>query len=328
MQIENDFLDIVMKKIVLVISLFALMACQDKKEKEIANIPMSFETVRFDSLFFKTPAEKLPELRKKFPFFFTSNIDDEEWIEIQQDSLRQELFKEVQKNIGDFSEEKKEIKSLFQHIKYYFPNFQPPKVITLTSEVDYQSRVIYADSLLLIGIDNYLGENHHFYENIQKYIRFELKKEFLVIDLAEAFADKLVPRRQHLTFLDNMVYEGKKLYLTEKLLPKKSEVDILKYDTTKWKWTMENESEIWRYFIENDLLYQTDKKLLNRFIYPAPFSKFYLELDSESPGGVGRFIGLQIVKSFMEKHEQTSMIEMLAMKPDELFKQSFYKPKK
>lgn len=317
-----------MKKSLLLIGLLILTACGDKKEKEIAQIPIQVEIVRFDSLFFTTPSEKISELRKTYPFFFTSNISDGEWIEIQKDSLRQALYKEVQKNVGNLSKEKKEIKDLFQHLKYYFPNFQAPKVITLTSEVDYQSRVIYADSLLLIGIDNYLGENHHFYENIQKYIRFELQKENIVIDIAESFADKLVPRRQYLTFLDNIIYEGKKLYLTEILLPKKSEAEILKYDKTKWRWTVENESQIWRYFIDNELLYQTDKKLLNRFIYPAPFSKFYLELDSESPGGVGRFIGLQIVKSFMEKNEQISIIEMLTMKPEELFKQSFYKPKK
>ncbi|MDO4228197.1 MAG: gliding motility lipoprotein GldB [Capnocytophaga sp.] len=317
-----------MKKIFLLAGLLAFVACGDKKEKEIAQIPMEVKTIRFDSLFFSSPAEKIPELRKEFPFFFTSNITNEEWIEIQQDSLQKALFKEVQKNVGDFTKEKKEIKNLFQHIAYYFPKFQPPKVITLTSEVDYQSRVIYADSLLLIGIDNYLGENHHFYENIQKYIRFELTKENIVIDIAESFADKLVPRLQYLTFLDNMIYEGKKLYLMQMLLPKKSEAEILKYDKTKWKWTEENESQIWRYFVEGNLLYQTDKKLLNRFIYPAPFSKFYLELDNESPGGVGRFIGLQIVKAFMKKHNQMSMIEMLSMKPDELFKQSFYKPKK
>ncbi|MDO5104845.1 gliding motility lipoprotein GldB [Capnocytophaga sp.] len=317
-----------MKRLFLCVGLLAFIGCQDKKEKEIASISVPFETVRFDSLFFETPADKLPELRKEFPFFFTSNIDDKEWIDIQKDTLRQELYQEVRKHIGNFASEKKEIKNLFQHIKYYFPNFKAPKVITLTSEVDYQSRVIYADSLLLIGIDNYLGENHYFYENIQKYIRFELKKEYIVIDLAEAFAEKLIPRYQYLTFLDNIIYEGKKLYLIERLLPKKSQADILKYETLKWKWATENESQIWRYFIENDLLYQTDKRLLNRFVYPAPFSKFYLELDNESPGGVGRFVGLQIVQSFMEKNSQTSLIEMLAMKSDELFKKSSYKPKK
>lgn len=317
-----------MKHFFLLLCGIVLTSCENKKEKEIKQIPMEFETIRFDSIFYTTPPEKLVDLKEKYPFFFTSNISDSKWIEIQKDSLNQAVFKEIQKEIGDFSKQRNEIKSLFQHLKYYFPQFQPPKVFTVTSEVDYQSRVIYADSLLLIGTDNYLGENHPFYENFQKYIRAELKKEYIIIDVAESFANELVPRKQYLSFLDNMIYEGKKLYLMSLLLPKKTEADILKYSSDKWEWAVANEVQIWRYFIENELIYQTDKRLLNRFIYPAPFSKFYLELDNESPGQIGRFIGLQIVKSFVAKYPETSIIEIMTMEPDTLFKQSLYKPKK
>ena len=315
-------------KIIFCLVMVSLVGCTDKKEKEIAQIPIDLKTIRFDSLFFTTSPNEFPKLREAFPFFLTSNISNSEWIEIQQDSLRKALFFEIQKNINDFSKERKDIKNLFQHIKYYFPEFTPPKVVTLTSEVDYRSRVIYADSLLLIGIDNYLGENHHFYENIQKYIRAEMKKENIVIDIAEVFSEKLTPYYQSLTFLDNLIYEGKKQYLISLLLPQKSEYDILKYSEEKWEWAKVNEEQIWRYFIDNELLYSTDKKLLNRFMDPAPFSKFYLELDTESPGQIGKFIGLQIVKSFAEKNTQISVNELLTIKSEEIFKNSFYKPKK
>lgn len=320
-----------MKSLLKIICGFALVlciACTDKKETEIAQIPIDLKVIRFDSLFATASPEKIPLLRSQYPYFLTSNISDAEWIEIQQDSLRKVMFSEIQNTIKDFSKERKEIKRLFQHIKYHYPKFTPPKVVTLTSEVDYRSRVIYADSLLLVGVDNYLGENHRFYESIQKYIRFELKKENIIIDIAEAFSEILVPHYQPLTFLDYLIYEGKKLYLIELFLPEKKEYQILKYSKDKWEWAKANEQQIWRYFVDNQLLYQTDKKLLNRFIAPAPFSKFYLELDAESPGQVGRFMGLQIVKVFAEKNRQTSLAEILAMKPDELFKKSFYKPKK
>ena len=124
-----------------------------------------------------------------------------------------------------------------------------------------------------------------------------------------------------------MVYEGKKLYLEHLLLPKRPLSDLLRYNTKKYDWAEANESEIWRYFIEKELLYQTDKKLLTRFIYPAPFSKFYLELDNESPGQIGRYIGLKIVEAYAEKHKDEPVAKLLAMKPDELFKLSQYKPK-
>jgi energy-coupling factor transporter ATP-binding protein EcfA2 len=92
-------------------------------------------------------------------------------------------------------------------------------------------------------------------------------------------------------------------------------------------WCQENESYIWRYFIEKELLYSTDSKLPNRFTNMAPFSKFYLEIDNESPGRVGQWIGWQIVRSFMQNNK-VSMQEMIKMDAKELFKKSKYKPKK
>lgn len=311
----------------LCIGFFTACRQMSEEEKKINQIPMKVEVTRFDSLF-NTPSEKLSQLTQNYPFMFPHNIPDSVWVNKQKDTLQQELYEEVSKQFRDFTQERKSIEEVFRHIKYYFPKFQPPKVITLTSDVDYHSRVIYADSLLLIGLDNYLGKDHRFYENIQKYIRFEFEKKYLPVDVAEVFTEQMVPQRQHISFLDAMVYEGKKLYLMHKLLPQESEADVLKYDNQKWKWAEANESEMWRYFIENELLYQTDKRLLSRFIHPAPFSKFYLELDQESPGQAGRYIGLKIVDSFMKNHPKATLTEMLAMKPEELFKQSRYKPKK
>ena len=84
---------------------------------------------------------------------------------------------------------------------------------------------------------------------------------------------------------------------------------------------------MWRYFIEKKLLYDTDQKLIPRFINPAPFSKFYLEIDNESPGRVGSWIGWQIVRSFMENNE-VSLEQLLQMDAKEIFERSKYKPKK
>jgi hypothetical protein len=84
---------------------------------------------------------------------------------------------------------------------------------------------------------------------------------------------------------------------------------------------------MWRYFIEKKLLYDTDQKLIPRFINPAPFSKFYLEIDNESPGKVGSWVGWQIVRAFMENNE-VSLQQLLQMDYKELFEKSKYKPKK
>ena len=84
---------------------------------------------------------------------------------------------------------------------------------------------------------------------------------------------------------------------------------------------------MWSYFINDNLLYDSDPKLANRFINPAPFSKFYLEIDNESPGRVGAWLGWQIVKSYMDNNA-TSLTDLLKMDAKELFEKSKYKPKK
>ncbi|WP_424651483.1 gliding motility lipoprotein GldB [Capnocytophaga gingivalis] len=310
----------------LFILLIALTAC-DRTERAISQIPMEVKVLRMDSIFFHTPVEELPLIKAKYPLFFPENTTDEEWAKKQSDSLQKELFSEINKTFGDFSDQKKTIKSICQHIKYYFPQFTPPKVVTLTSDVDYSSRVIYADSLLLIGVDNYLGSKHRFYSDMEAYIAQELDKKYLPVDVALSFAEAIIPSSRNTTFLDTMIHEGKVLYLAHKFLPTVSEEDLLKYTSEKYQWTEENEAQIWRYFIENQLLYSTDRKILTRFIDMAPFSKFYLELDNQSPGGVGRYIGLRIVTQYMEKHPDA--LQKLGIIPtEELFKEANYKPKK
>jgi uncharacterized protein YjaZ len=78
--------------------------------------------------------------------------------------------------------------------------------------------------------------------------------------------------------------------------------------------------------VENEYLYSTETRLNQRFLDPAPFSKFGLELDNESPGRLGRYIGWQIVRSFMENNE-INLKQLLTMPEEEIFKKSNYKPR-
>ena len=63
------------------------------------------------------------------------------------------------------------------------------------------------------------------------------------------------------------------------------------------------------FFVSKELLYSTDPELIKRFISPAPFSKFYLNIDVDSPGQIGQWLGLQIVKAYQMK-ERKSIVEL------------------
>ncbi|OWW24456.1 gliding motility lipoprotein GldB [Zobellia sp. OII3] len=307
----------------------SFIGCKEsvKLSEDVKKIKLDVQIDRFDKEFAAARPEDLPVLKKKYPYLFPKQYSDSVWIAKMQDTVQVELLDEVEKAFSDFSEEEQSLELLFKHIKYYFPQFDAPKVVTVTSDVDYSNRVILTDTLLLIGLDNYLGADHRFYVDIQKYIRADLDKRYLTVDVASAFAKKVVPAPNDRSFLEQMIYYGKELYLKDRLLPLVSEAQRINYSEEQLAWAIANEEPIWRNFIEREYLYSTDNKLGPRFLDLAPFSKFGLELDNESPGRIGRFIGWQIVRAFMDRNE-LSLQQMLNLPAEEIFKKSNYKPKK
>ncbi len=306
-----------------------LAACKerDRTAEAVSKVPLELEILRFDREFAQSEAGDLPSLKQRYPFLFPAQYPDSIWVAKMADSLQFELSTEVERAFGDFGEETRDLESLFRHIKYYFPDHRPPKVITLVSDVRYRERVLLADTLLLIGLDNYLGEDHRFYGGLQRYIAESLDRRYLLSDVASAFAKTVVHYPEQRSFLSKMVHYGKELYLKDLLLPDLGDDQKIGYSPEDLQWAGENEQQIWRYIVERGLLYDTDSDLERRFLDPAPFSKFGLELDRESPARLGRYMGWQIVRAYMERNE-TGLQELLELPADEIFKNSNYKPRK
>ncbi|MBA4746169.1 MAG: gliding motility lipoprotein GldB [Muricauda sp.] len=313
--------------VLVVVLLFSSCGEMDKTEEEIDKVAIDLQISRFDQEFAKATANDIPKLKAKYPYLFPEQFPDSVWVAKLTDTLQVELSEEVAKAFGNFEQESKDLESLFKHIEYYFPETETPHVVTLTSDVRYDSRVILADSLLLIGLDNYLGEDHHFYEGIQRYIAASLDKKFLTSDVASAFSKKVLAYPRNRTLLSRMVYYGKELYLKDKLIPLATDAQKIGYSEKEMEWAKANEEQMWKYFVERELLYSTDTGLDRKFLDPAPFTKFGLELDNESPPRLGRYMGWQIVRAFMEKTD-TDLKQMLHLPADEILKESNYKPKK
>lgn len=318
-----------MKKWWSLFSLLLLLSSCDKKnkiEKEIGEIPVSLKVERFDKIFYETPVENFQKVKRQYPYFFPAATPDSVWVNKIKNPLYRELYAEVQKKYSNFDKVNSDLELLFQHIKYYFPKTKTPKVITLISEMDYQNKAIYADSLVLISLDLYLGKNHKFYE-FPEYLKQNFEQNQIIPDIVSSFALTKIPFGNNRNLLSQMVYAGKQLYLKELLLPEISDAEKIGYTPEQLTWCQENESYMWRYFMQEQLLYSTDSKLPNRFINTAPFSKFYLEIDNDSPGRVGTWIGWQIVRSYMNNND-VNLQQLLQMDPIELFQKSKYKPKK
>ncbi len=300
---------------------------QSKEEQEIEKISIDLEVTRFDKKFAQVTAENLPELKAEYPYLFPEKFTDSMWMAKATDTIQQELNVEVEKAFPVFSAEEDGIYDLFQHTKYYFPSFNTPHVITITSEVDYRNKVLLTPDYLFISLDTYLGKDHPFYIGLQEYLKKNFEKDQILPDVANEIAEKFVPQPESKTFLAHLLYYGKILYLKDKLLPKVADSHKIGYSEEELEWANANEEEVWRYFVERELIFDSNTDLYSRFLYPAPFSKFYLELDSESPARIGQYIGWQMIRQYMDKNK-VSVQEMLSTRAETIFNKANYKPKK
>lgn len=316
-------------KIVAFILLIATFSCKktSKVKKEISAINIDLTIERFDQLFASSSPSDLPFLKQTYPFLFSKQFSDSVWTRRMEDPIQGLLAAAVDSVFSDFTKTEAEITSFYQHLKYYNNPLKMPRLITVLSDVDYRNKIAVTDTIVLIALDTYLGDDHEFYNSFYDYIKQNLNSTQIVPDLATSYAEQLIYQPNRVTFLAEMIYFGKQLYLKDLWIPFKSNSEKIGYSVSEYEWSEDNEFYIWQYFIENELLYQTDRKLLGRFIIAAPFSRFNLELDTESPGRLGQYMGWQIVKSYM-KNNSTSVLEMLQMDPQEIFNNAKFKPKK
>tara|TARA_B100000767_G_scaffold41714_1_gene35377 strand:+ start:15381 stop:16367 length:987 start_codon:yes stop_codon:yes gene_type:complete len=313
--------------ILLVLFIFSCSG-ESSIETKINSIPVKINIDRFDLKFYNANPDEYLQLKKSYPYLFPNQYPDSIWIKRQRDSIQTLLHRQIKNIFPSLKPVEDNLKQLYKHIKYYFPQIQDPHIVTVVNNVDYQSKVIFTDSLLIISLDTYLGSKNLIYEGIPNYIVKDMELLYMMSHVIDELGTSVVKIPEDRTFLGQMIYYGKKQYLKDLLMP--SELDKIKisYSNTEIDWVRNNERYIWQYFIENELLYKTQSSLLSRFIEPAPFSKFYLEIDNETPGRVGQWLGWQIVRSFVDKNPEFTLDELLVIPAEELFNKSNYKPAK
>ena len=323
-QCQIKSFNIQIKIFVIIISVL-LLSCDYNKNKESKNglnyIDVEFE--RFEKKFFNSSLDSLSNLIDEYPFLFSKRFSLDEWKAIKTDSTRKEIFSKTDSVFKNFESVENGVKKIFTNTKKFFPNFKLPKLITLNNGIDYKYKIIDSDSIVLISLDCYLGENI-FYKNIPAHISKLMVPEFVTIDISELISSRYVEIPLDRKFISKIIYHGKLLFLMKEV----SGIDPLKllgFNKNNKDWMIENENNVWKYFVENDLLFSTQSSLDYRFLANAPFSKFGLSIDFESPPMVGRWIGYQIVKSYSKKNK-SNLNDLLNQDNYELYLKSNYKP--
>ena len=275
------------------------------------------------------PNISLETFTQKYPFF-QGTVPKEDFVERRKDPEEIIIYKDAISKI-DVTKLNKELADLFSHIKNYFPEFTEPTVFLYSSALQSAMDPIFyhaKENMLFIDISAFMGENNPNYKGMEQYFQKSMSSKNILPKVSLTFAEYFVPAiGDSLKFIDQIVYHGKLMTLQDAFLPQEPDALKMNYSPEQYEWAKANEVNIWNYFVENNLVFSDDQRLAERFINPAPFSKFYTEIDNESSPQIGIFSGWQICRKFYKEKPDTKLADFLKMNAQEIFNQSNYKPK-
>lgn len=329
----------------IMILLSACDACHKSNQKlDVSHISLNIEWKRFEQDFFTipldNPANSVWHLNSKYPdftpFYFKEilglgDLESDSMSAIisfsayRNDTYVKDLADTCLSVFNDFSSFKKEIELAFKYFKYYFPEKKIPPIYTFTGNFTW--RALSFDTLWMgIGLDMYLGKNYKYYPSIYpQYIYEKFEPEYLVPNLMEVAAGYYFNWESNdPSLIAQMIAEGKKLYFLDLVLPDIPDYLKIGYLEKDIKWCEANETKIWAYFIEHDLLYKTENKELKKYIGVAPNTS---GMPFESPGNIGAWVGWQIVRTYMKHYPETTYEKLLHTAEQEILQASKYKPK-
>lgn len=327
----------------------AALSCNNKKSVDISNINLNIPIERFDQelsgLNSDSISEIAPVLRKKYTWFYDDYMEKmvgagPTWDTVYYTNLRSilrnkdylELSSIVAQTFQSLEKQQLELNQAFRHIKYYYPKQKFPRLISFISGFAVQTPI--GNDYIGIGLDMFLGKNgDRFYpalrQSIPQYISRRFNPENISPRVIEAFIreEMFLENDADRTLISKMVYNGKILYFMDSVLPAITDILKIGYSTEQLEWCKENEAGIWAYFLENDLLFESDYMKIQRYLSEAPFTPGLGENSSSAPK-LGVWTGWQIVRQYMEKNPDISVQQLMLEKDaQKILAGSKYKPR-
>jgi uncharacterized protein YjaZ len=111
------------------------------------------------------------------------------------------------------------------------------------------------------------------------------------------------------TLLDHMVHEGKILYFMQAMMPSAHDSLLIGYTSGQVEWCKKNETQMWTYLIEKEMLYSTKQMDVVRYINDGPQTSGF---PAESPGRTGAWLGWQIIRKYMKRNPEITLANLMA----------------
>jgi hypothetical protein len=320
-----------LSKIFLILLITASIASSCKRNHYKVNtssIKVELKIKRLEKdLFSMNPEEVIPSipgLKQKYGSFLqlfsyvinTGDVNDSSFgdflLRFCSDKQNTEVYSLTIKKFPDVTQIEGGLRDAFKHYKYYFPDKNVPQVVTCIA--GFNNSIITGDSLLGIGLDRYLGADCEYYPrlNIYKYIAARMTPENIVPDCMYGWAasewDFSTLKYPADNVLSEIVHEGKLKYFEKCMLPATSDELIFGFTGEQMNFCRSNESQMWQYLVEKNLLFNTEQFTIRKLTGEAPFTGYF---GKESPGRASVWLGFRIVESYMMKNPSVNIEEMM-----------------
>jgi gliding motility-associated lipoprotein GldB len=325
-----------------------LAACKSGSKVDVSDIKLEVRIRRFDhDLNSLAKSPNTPQafmLQKQYGGFYTDymerilqvgTIADTAYFtglrEVYASKPYHDLKHEVDSVYPNLNKQEEELTDAFKRIKYYFPKKQLPKVYAYFS--GFQAQTTLGNGYVGIGLDLFLGAKSKFYPALINTFPHYLSRRFTPDNMVPRIIEGIIREDmfpesgRDKSLLAKMVYEGKMMYLMDQLLPSVSDSVKIGYTKPQLEWCQSFEASIWGYFIEENLLYETDYLKLQKYLNEAPFTPGLGEKNESAPK-LGIWTGWQIVKQYMTKHPEVTLQQLLAKQDaQQILNDAGYHPK-
>jgi len=321
----------------LLFTLFFFSQCAKKERKfiEIAPQTVSVAVERLETKIstFDTTTEVLQFL-EEYPLFAKEFLGADQFPDINYllyemvrmgkdldiDTLAQDA-KNAFPSMGSLNEK---LSSGFTYLTHYYPKHPTPKVYSCIT--GFGTDLLVRDSIVVIGLDFFMaGKSKSIPKDIPGYILDYYSEEYIPTKVMALVSQRYNAfDRKDQTALAQMIHYGKSYYFIESMYPSYADSVVIEYSAKEVEDLKYMAPKVWAHFVENKLFFSTKREVIRRYIDDRPNT---IEVADKCPGRIGRWLGWQIVRNYMEKHPEISLNDLMEEKDAaKIFKESKYRP--
>ncbi len=305
------------------------------KSPDVSSIEISVEIERLDKVLHKISTKnELAELLSENTVFAEEflNLSQypspkflvDHYFKLLNDRNIDSLFIEIENTYGDMSDILIQFEDAFRYLKYYYPDFKSPKIKTVVTGLI--GDLYLSDSLIIIGLDYYLGlKGKYIPKDIPGYILNRYDKSHMVPQIILMYSNLYNETNfKDKTALADMVYYGKAYHMAKNLMPCTPDSLFTGYSAFETADIDEHEPVIWASILENEVLFETDPHIKDKFLSERPKT---IEVGENCPGRIGRWIGWRIIDKYAAQHGDMTLPDLMKMdNAQTIFNESKYKP--